>query len=94
MKAVLKNVYFYVLDDIVDKYNNRVHRTIKMKSIDVISDSYAKDNENSNETRPKFIVGDPVRISKFKILLRDIPKTDVKKFLLLPKLKMQFCSHT
>ena len=40
-----------MLDDIVDKYNNRVHRTIIMKSIDVTSDSYAKDNENSNETK-------------------------------------------
>ena len=43
--------------------------------------------------KPKFIVGDRFRISKFKILLRDIPKTDVKKFLSLPKLKIQFCSH-
>ena len=35
MKAVSKNVYFDVLDDIVDKYNNTVHRTIKVKPIDV-----------------------------------------------------------
>ena len=28
MAAVLKNVYFDVLDDIVSKYNNTVHRTI------------------------------------------------------------------
>ena len=34
MKAVSKNVYFHVLDDIVEKYNNTVHRTIKMKAID------------------------------------------------------------
>ena len=27
--AVSKNVYFDVLDDIVNKYNNTVHRTIK-----------------------------------------------------------------
>ena len=31
MTAVSKNVYFDVLDDIVNKYNNTVHRTIKMK---------------------------------------------------------------
>ena len=30
MAAVSKNVDFNVLDDIVDKYNNKVHRTIKM----------------------------------------------------------------
>ena len=37
MTAVSKNVYFDMLDDIVNKYNNTVHRTIKMKPIDVTS---------------------------------------------------------
>ena len=64
MTAVSKNVYFDVLDDIVNKYNNTVHRTIKMKPIDVTSDSYAEYNEDSNVTKPKFKVGDHVRISK------------------------------
>ena len=31
MTAISKIVYFDVLDDIVNKYNNTVHRTIKMK---------------------------------------------------------------
>ena len=66
MKPVSKNVYFDVLDDIVNKYNNTVHRTIKMKPIDVTSDSYAEYNEDSNEKDPKFKVGDHVRISKYK----------------------------
>ena len=64
--AILKNIYFEVLDDIVDKYNNTVHKTIKMKPIDVTGDSYAKYNENSNKKDPKFKVGDHVRISKDK----------------------------
>ena len=64
--AILKNIYFEVLDDIVDKYNNIVHKTIKMKPIDVTGDSYAKYNENSNKKDPKFKVGDHVRISKYK----------------------------
>ena len=34
--AISKNVYCDALDDIVNKYNNTVHRTIKMKLIDVI----------------------------------------------------------
>ena len=42
MTAISKNIYFDVLDDIVNKYNNTVHRTIKMKLLDVISDSYAE----------------------------------------------------
>ena len=49
MAALSKNVYFDVLDDIVNKYNNIVHKTIKMKSIDVTSDSYAEYNEDSNK---------------------------------------------
>ena len=48
MTAVSKNVYFDVLDNIVDKYINTVHRTTKMKPTDVTSDSYAEHNENSN----------------------------------------------
>ena len=40
--AVSENVYFDVLDNIVNKYNNIVHRTIKMKPIDITSDSYAE----------------------------------------------------
>ena len=35
MTAVSKKVYFDVLDDIVAKYNNTYHTTIKMKPIDV-----------------------------------------------------------
>ena len=43
-----------------------VHRTIKMKPIDVTSESYAEYNGDSNEKDPKCKVGDRVRISKYK----------------------------
>ena len=66
MTAISKNAYFDILDDIVDKYNNTYHRTIKMKPIDVKSDSLAEYNEESNEKNPKFKIGDYVRISKQK----------------------------
>ena len=66
MTAASKNVYFDVLDDIVNKCNNTVHRTIKMKSIDVASNSYAACSEDSNEKEPTFRVGDHVRVSKYK----------------------------
>ena len=66
MTAISKNVYFDVLDDIVNKYNNTVHRTIKMKPIDLTSDSYAEYNEGFNKKNPKFKVGDNVKISKYK----------------------------
>ena len=42
MSALLANIYFDALDDIVNKYNNTVHRTIKMKPIDVTSDAYVE----------------------------------------------------
>ena len=66
MAAVSKNVYFDVLDDFVNKYNDTVHRTIKMTSIDDISDSYAEYNKDSNKEDPKFKVGDHVITSKYK----------------------------
>ena len=64
--AVSKNVYFDVWDNIVNKYNNTVHRSIKMKPTDVTSDVYAEYNEDSNEKDRKFKVGDHARISKYK----------------------------
>ena len=91
MTVVLKTVYFNVLDDIVNKYSNAVHRTIKMKPTDVTSDSYAEYNKDSNEKDRKFKVGDHLRISNTKtFLLKDLLQIGQKKFLLLIKLKMQF----
>ena len=66
MKAISKNVYFDLSDDIVSKYNKTVDRTIKTKAIDVTDDFYAEYNENPNEKDPKFKVGDNVKISKYK----------------------------
>ena len=94
MAAVSKNGYFDVFDDMVNKYNNTVHRSIKMKAIDVTSDSYARYNEDSNKKELKFKVVDRVRISKYKKnLLTDILKIGRKMYLLV-KLKIQFREHT
>ena len=62
-----KNVYYDVLDDIVNEYNNTKHNTIKMKSIDVKDDNNKRvyiDEHNKKSAR--YNVGDRVRISKFK----------------------------
>ena len=64
--AISKNVYIDLLNDIVNKYNNTIHRTIKIKPIDVTNDSNAEYNEDSNKKGPKFKVNDHVRISKYK----------------------------
>ena len=66
MTTISKNVYIDVLNDIVNKYNNTVHRTIKMKPIDVTGDSYVEYDKDFNKKGPKFKVGDHVRISKYK----------------------------
>ena len=50
---------------LINTYNT-YHKTIKMKPIDVKSDSFAEYSEESNEKDPKFKVNDHVRISKCK----------------------------
>ena len=94
MTAISKHVYFDVLDDIVDEYNNTVHKTIKMKPIDVTRDSYVKYNENSNKKDCKFKAMIMSEFQNRKTFLRkDIIQIGQKKFLLLVKLKMQFLGN-
>ena len=91
MTYIDKNVYFSVLDDIVDKYNNTVHSSIKMKPKDVRDDNFIEYSEETNKKGRKFKVGDHVRMSKYKILLpRVIHITGVKKSLLLIKYRTLF----
>ena len=66
MTAISKSVYLNVLDDIVNKYKNADHKTIKIKPIDVTSDSYAKYDKDSYVTKSKLKFGDNVRISKYR----------------------------
>ena len=58
MTATSKNVYYNVLDDVVNKYNNTKRSTIKMKPIVYIDEHNEKDS--------KFKVGDRDRISRYK----------------------------
>ena len=66
MTAISRNDYFDVLNYIVDKYNIKYHKNIKMKPIDVKSDSFAEYNEESNEKDPRFKAGNHVESSKYK----------------------------
>ena len=65
MTATGKNVYYDVLDDVVNEYNNTKHSTIKMKPKDVKNNKRVYIDEH-NEKSAKYNVGDRVRISKFK----------------------------
>ena len=40
MTLISKNLYIEKLDDIVNKYNNTYHSTIKMKPVDVRSSTF------------------------------------------------------
>ena len=66
MTATGKNVYYNVLDDVVNKYNNTKHSTIKMKPIDVGDNNKRAYIDEHNEKDSKFKVGDRVRISRYK----------------------------
>ena len=67
MSSISKKVYIDKLNDIVNKYRNTYHRTLKIKSIDVITTTYIDfDVEKNNNKDPKFEVADHVRISKYK----------------------------
>ena len=66
--AVSKKLYIDKLDNIVNKYNNTFHRTIKMKLVDVKNNIYIYIDfyKKSNDKDPRFKVGDHTRILKYK----------------------------
>ena len=62
----VQNMYIDKLDDIVNKYNNIYYRTIKMKPVDVKSNTYINSSKEISDEDPKFKIGDNVRKSKYK----------------------------
>ena len=66
MAATGKNVYYNVLDDIFNEYNNTKHNTIKMKPKDVKYDNKRVYIDEHNKKSARYNVGDRVRISTFR----------------------------
>ena len=66
MTPISKNAYIDKVDEIVKKYNNNYHTSIKMKPVDVKDNTYVDFKKEVNDNDPKFKVGDHVRISKYK----------------------------
>ena len=66
MTSISKYLYVDKLDDIVNKYNNTYHSTIKMKPVVVTSSRYIDSGRENNEEHPKLEVGEHTRISKYK----------------------------
>ena len=98
MTSVSKNVYIDKLDDIVKRYNNTYHSTIKMKPTDLKWNTYIYSSKEINDKKSKFKVGDSVRISKYKNVFAKVytPKCseevfvikNVKKYCVIAVLKM------
>ena len=77
-------MYIDKLDNIVNKYNNRYHSTIKMKPVDVKSSTYFDSSKEINDEDPKFKIGDIVRISKYKNIFAkaDLPNWSEEVFVI------------
>ena len=66
MTSISKNVYIDQLDNIVHKYNNTYHSTIKMKPSDVKLNTYIDSSKEINNKVRKFEIGNIIKISKYK----------------------------
>ena len=85
MKEFVKNnntIWYNILPNLIKTYNNRFHRTIKMKPIDVnkSNEKHIKMIYNYNITNkiPKFKINDLVRISLKRRQLFDKPSVNIK----------------
>ena len=96
MASISKNEYIDNLDDIVNKYNNTCHRTIKMKHVDgqpgswneMKPDTYIDFSKEINNEDPKFKMGDIVRIPKYKnIFAKDYVPNWSEEVFLIKKVK-------
>ena len=84
----LENVYIDKLKNMVNKYNNTYHRTIKMELLDVKSSKHIDFEAESNDKGPNFKVDD-VRISKYKIIF----EKELEKRLHSELVRRSFCYY-
>ena len=54
MNSISKKFYIDKLDDIIDKYNNACHSTIKKRPVDVKSNKHINSSKEINDEDPKF----------------------------------------
>ena len=79
----LTSIYWYILiycvykvyidksDDMVNRYNNTHHSTIKMHAVDINSSTYIDFNKENNK-EDQFEVADDVRISKYENIFTNV----------------------
>ena len=92
MTSISKIVYTDKLADMVNKYNNTYHSTIKMKPVDVKSSTYIDSSKEINDKDLKFKIGDLVRISKYKDIFAKgyVPNWSEEEFMI--KNCKKYCS--
>ena len=86
MKSFVKNnntIWYNILDELIKTYNNRYHKTIKMKPIDInkTNEKHIKNtvyNYDITNKKPKFKINDIVRISLKRRELFDKPTGNIK----------------
>ena len=82
MILISKNVYIDKLDDIVNKYNNTYHSTIKMKPVDVKPSTYIESSKGVNYQDPEFKLVILLEYQNIKTFLQKAMfQIDLKKFL-------------
>ena len=94
MTSASKNVYIDKLDDMVIKYNNTYQSTVKMKPINVKSNTYIDSSKEINGKNPEFKIGDIVKISKYKNVFPNGYTPDwPDEVFMIKKLKILCCGH-
>ena len=86
MKEFVKNnntVWYNILPDLINTYNNRYHQTIKMKpkNVNKLNEKHIKNtvyNYDISNKKPKFKINDLVRISLKRRTLFDKPTGNIK----------------
>ena len=86
MKSFVKNnntVWYNILPDLINTYNNRYHQTIKMKpkNVNKLNEKHIKNtvyNYDITNKKPKFKINDLVRISLKRRTLFDKPTGNIK----------------
>ena len=86
MKSFVKNnntVWYNILPDLINTYNNRYHQTIKMKpkNVNKLNEKHIKNtvyNYDITNKKSKFKIGDLVRISLKRRTLFDKPTGNIK----------------
>ena len=94
MASVSKKVYIDKLEDIVNKYSNTYHSTIKMEPVNIKANTYLDSSKEINNKDPKFNIFILLKYQNVKMILQKITlQICLKKFLWLKKLKTMCRGH-